>query len=67
MDLSDPEALKRIDNAIGAMPQQQRDAFLLHRLDDLDYIAIGARLRISIEQVEDHISAALKALRDAVG
>lgn len=66
MDLSKPEALQRIDQEIGDMPQQQRDAFLLHRLAFLDYAEIARRLGIDVDTAEQHVAAALKALCRAV-
>jgi RNA polymerase sigma factor (sigma-70 family) len=66
MDLSEADTVKRIDDAIGDMPQEQRDAFLLHRLEVLDYPEIAERLGIDVEQVEQHVAAALKMLRRAV-
>ncbi len=44
---SDPGARRRIEAAFAAVPQQQREAVLLHKLNGLSFAEIGAALGIS--------------------
>ncbi|EQB14874.1 MULTISPECIES: RNA polymerase sigma factor [Sphingobium] len=45
--------------ALSELPEKTRQAFLLHRVDELTYREIGERLGISIPTVQYHIARAL--------
>ena len=48
---------------IRALPPRTRDAFLLHRFEDLTYRQIAGRLGVSVSMVEKHIAEALRQLK----
>ena len=50
---------------IRALPPKTRDAFLLHRFENLTYRQIAARLGVSVSMVEKHIAEALRQLKVA--
>lgn len=50
-------------SALTRMPEGQREAFLMHREEELKYHEIADRLSISVKTVEKRISAALQFLR----
>lgn len=68
--LAGKQALGGIMEAIEALPPRCREAFVLHRFDNLNYSAIGKRMGISISMVEKHIAEAmarlLRALKEQV-
>lgn len=45
-----------------AMPERTRTVFLLHRVEELPYREIGARLGISIPAVQKHVAKALERI-----
>ena len=45
--------------ALAELPRKTRDIFLLHRMDELTYRDISARLQISIPTVQYHVARAL--------
>lgn len=48
---------------IRALPPRARDAFLLHRFEDMTYRDIAKRLGVSVSMVEKHIAEALRQLK----
>lgn len=48
---------------IRALPPKTRDAFLLHRFENLTYRQIAGRLGVSVSMVEKHIAEALRQLK----
>jgi RNA polymerase sigma factor (sigma-70 family) len=44
---------------VAALPSRMREVFLLHRVDELSYKEIAARLQISVRTVEWHIAEAI--------
>jgi len=48
---------------IRALPPRTRDAFLLHRFENLTYRQIAGRLGVSVSMVEKHIAEALRQLK----
>jgi len=52
---------------IRALPPRCRDAFLLHRFEDLTYRQIAERLGVSVSMVEKHIAEALRQLKISRG
>jgi len=68
-DLEDPyfrlrtkEFQTKLESAISALPEKQREAFLLNRIDKLTYKEIAERLGVSQTAIENRISKALKKL-----
>jgi RNA polymerase sigma-70 factor (ECF subfamily) len=57
--------LASIAKAIRALPPRCRDAFLLHRFEDLSYRQIAERLGVSVSMVEKHLAEALRRLKAA--
>jgi RNA polymerase sigma-70 factor (ECF subfamily) len=49
----------RYREAVAALPERMREVFLLHRVQDLSYKEIAARLGISVRTVEWHIAQAI--------
>ena len=60
------QALDRLRTALSALPPKTREAFILHRYEEMSYAAIAARLQISVSGVEKLIIRALRQLRQAV-
>jgi RNA polymerase sigma-70 factor, ECF subfamily len=72
-DLGDPEgevlmteARARAGEVIRALPMKQRMAFIMRKIHDLDYEAIGHSLGCSAESARAHVFQALKKLRRAL-
>jgi RNA polymerase sigma-70 factor (ECF subfamily) len=57
------EAKARIEEVIAGLPVKQRLAFIMRRIHDLDYAAIGASLRCSEESARAHVFQALRKIR----
>ncbi|MDB5723662.1 MAG: polymerase ECF-type sigma factor [Novosphingobium sp.] len=51
---------------VAALPPRTRQVFLLHRVDELQYSEIAARLEISVRTVEWHISQAISKIGKAL-
>ena len=54
----------RLWTAIDALPTRCREAFLLSKRDGLTYEEIARRLDISVNTVRNHVSKALKILKE---
>jgi len=70
-DVEDPyfhlrtkEFKHKIESAISALPEKQREAFLLNRIEKLTYKEIAEKLEISQTAVEKRISKALLKLKE---
>lgn len=61
------ELSKRLDEIIKNLPQRQKEVFLLHKMEGLQYNKIAEQLNISINTVENHMSHALKTIREKFG
>lgn len=64
--LSSREKLARIYAAVDDLPDNCRQAFLLHRTSGLSYSDIARELGVSVSSVEKYILEALKACRAAL-
>lgn len=53
-----------IEDTIGALPEKQREAFLLNRIEKLTYKEIALKLEISQTAVEKRIAKALVKLKE---
>ena len=60
------QALGRLRVALSQLPPKTREAFILHRYEEMTYAAIAARLQISVSGVEKLIIRALRQLRQAI-
>jgi RNA polymerase sigma-70 factor (ECF subfamily) len=61
------ELTTRLDEIVRSLPQRQREVYLLHRVDGLKYSEIAERLGISVNTIENHMSRALKTIREKIG
>ena len=60
------EFKQQIEKSIAALPEKQREAFLLNRIEKLTYKEIAQKLEISQTAVENRISKALIKLKEIV-
>jgi RNA polymerase sigma factor (sigma-70 family) len=63
----DRDELRQLARAIAAMPLKTREAFILRRVEDMPQREIAARMRISENTVETHISRGILFLMDWFG
>ena len=61
-DTTDPDLLRRLEDAMRNIPKLQREIFMAHRLDDMPYGEIARRTGLTVRQVERHIARALYKL-----
>lgn len=57
------ELKERINGAIQALPESYREAFVMHRFQDMSYKEIASQLGISHKTIDYRIQQALKQLR----
>ena len=57
------ELTKRIKDAVAALPESYREAFVMHRFRDMSYKEIAELLGVSSKTVDYRIQQALKLLR----
>lgn len=55
-----------LENAIGSLPQKQREVFLMSRIDKMSYREIAEALEISVKAVEKRMNNCLKNLKEKV-
>ncbi len=60
------ETATRIGEVVDSLPPRCREVFSLRKGHDLSYREIAARLGISEKTVENHLAAAMRALRQSV-
>lgn len=58
--------LARLWAEVDKMPEKRRQAFLMSKRDGLSYASIGEKLGVSEHTVHNHITKALKSLRDGL-
>ena len=69
--LAEDEMLKReeaalLTSAIRNLPERTRQAFELHKLQELSHAEVARRMGISVSGVEKHMAAAMRYLRRAL-
>ena len=57
------ELMNKIDEAVAALPDAYREAFIMHRFQHMNYKKIAETLGISYQTVAYRIQQALKLLR----
>ena len=60
------DELKKVERAIAGLPNQCRQAFLMHRVKGLPYQDIARILGVSVSSVEKYILQSLKQCRKAL-
>lgn len=58
--------MSKLWEAVDKMPEKRRQAFLMSKRDGLSYAKIGEVLEISENTVHNHITKALKSLREGL-
>lgn len=58
------ELLQALHTAIGSLPEKRRQVFELCYLQEMSYREVAAALEVSIKTVENHMTLALKDLRE---
>lgn len=61
------ELTNRLDKIVNALPQRQKEVFIMNRTEGLKYQEIADRLSISVNTIENHMSRALKNIREKLG
>jgi RNA polymerase sigma-70 factor, ECF subfamily len=61
------ELTTKLDEIINALPQRQKEVYLLHRVEGQKYNEIAERLNISVKTIETHMSRALETIREKLG
>lgn len=56
----------KLEQAIDALPEGQKEAFLMNRIDHMTYGEIASALEISVKAVEKRMHLALKTLRSEI-
>jgi RNA polymerase sigma-70 factor (ECF subfamily) len=67
VELEYKELTYKLDEIIKALPQRQKEVYLLHKVEGLKYNEIAERLNISVNTIENHMSRALKTIREKLG
>jgi len=57
---------KKLDDALNALPENQRTTFLLNRIDGKKYAEIAAMEGVSVKAIEKRMHLALKTLRERI-
>ena len=66
-ELEEQEFKERLERAIAQLPEKQRIAFLMNRIDKKKYREIAEKLGISIKAVEKRMHLALQTMRKNIG
>jgi len=58
---------EKLKSIIDALPGRQKEVYILHKIEGLKYSEISERLGISVNTIENHMSRALKTIREKLG
>jgi len=61
------ELTDKLERILNELPQRQKEVYLMHRVEGLKYIQIAEILKISVNTIENHMSRALKTIRQKLG
>jgi RNA polymerase sigma factor (sigma-70 family) len=61
-NLTEAEAIERLEAGLQRMPKLRREIFLAIRLDDLSYAEIAERTGLNVKQVERHFARSMVTL-----
>lgn len=61
------EFMNKLNGAIGSLPERQREAFLLNRVEKKKYKEVAEIMDISVKAVEKLMHKALLKLKDEIG
>ena len=64
--LEEKQFQKKLDDALNALPENQRTTFLLNRIDGKKYSEIAEMEGVSIKAIEKRMHLALKTLREQI-
>lgn len=64
--MEEKEYKKKLDNALNALPENQRTTFLLNRIDGKKYAEIAEMEGVSVKAIEKRMHLALKSLREQI-
>ncbi|MDR1675442.1 MAG: RNA polymerase sigma-70 factor [Tannerella sp.] len=65
-DMIEKEMYELLEKAIQTLPQQCREVFVLHMMDELSYEEIAVKLNVTINTVRTQITRAMKKMRNAL-
>jgi RNA polymerase sigma-70 factor (family 1) len=61
------ELKERLDLIVNHLPLRQKEVYILHNVEGLKYQEIAKRLNISENTIENHMSRALRTIREKLG
>ncbi|MBR9855924.1 MAG: sigma-70 family RNA polymerase sigma factor [Algicola sp.] len=64
--MEEKEYKEKLDNALNALPDNQRTTFLLNRVDGKKYAEIAEMESVSVKAIEKRMHLALKSLREHI-
>ena len=64
--MEEQEFKVRLEDAISALPDRQRQIFLLSRIDKMSYKEIAETMEISVKAVEKSLGKVMKKLREGI-
>jgi RNA polymerase sigma-70 factor, ECF subfamily len=64
VELEYKELTNKLDSVVNALPLRQKEIYLLHNVEGLKYTEIAEHLSISVNTVENHMSRAIKTIRE---
>jgi RNA polymerase sigma-70 factor (ECF subfamily) len=64
--MEEQEYKDKLDNALNALPENQRTTFLLNRIDGKKYAEIAEMEGVSVKAIEKRMHLALKSLREQI-